>query len=237
MALDYAACERMVEACRETQTMFLVHENYRWQTRFRRVKEVLDAGQIGRPFRAHIQFSLGDLGFYDRQPYLYTQPHFALYDMGPHLLDLPRFFFGEPSRLFAQEFKVHPRFAGEDILSVMLSYDRLSCHCELSWRTTGYNVFVEGSEGTIFGHPDGLLTVETADGKTTEQVTAESYRWADPRYGFAHPSIVDTNRHLLAALRGECAAETTGEDNLKTMRLVDLARDSARVGQSIQVPS
>jgi predicted dehydrogenase len=235
MALDYAACERMVRTCRAAGIMFLVHENYRWQTRFRRVKELLTAGRIGRPFRAHIQFSLGDLGFYDRQPYLYTQPHFALFDMGPHLLDLPRFFFGEPSRLFAQEFKVHPRFAGEDILSVMLSYERLSCHCELSWRTTGYNVFIEGDQGTVTCQSDGRLVLQTAEGETTEQVTAPTYAWADPRYGFAHPSIVATNQNLLAALRGEGVAETTGEDNLKTMRLIDLTLQSIRSQQAMSV--
>jgi hypothetical protein len=34
-------------------------------------------------------------------------------------------------------------------------------------------------------------------------------------------SIVECNRHLLAALRGEATAETTGEDNLRTLKLVD----------------
>jgi predicted dehydrogenase len=156
--------------------------------------------------------------------------------MGPHLLDLPRFYFGEPSRVFAQEFKVHAWFTGEDIVSVMLSYDgRLSCHCELSWRTTPYNVFIEGASGTICCRPDGQLTVQAKEGETTEQVTAETYAWADPRYGFAHPSIVATNRHLLAALRGECEAETTGEDNLKTMRLIHLAEESARRRQALAV--
>jgi predicted dehydrogenase len=217
MALDYSTCEQMVKTCREAGVMFLIHENYRWQTPMRRVKELIVAARIGRPFRAHLQFSHGEIGLYDNQPYLYTQPHFALNDMGPHLLDLPRFLFGEPSNLYAREFKVHPRFGGEDIVSVILGYDRLTCHCELSWRTTSYEVFIEGTEGTITWDPAGRLIAATNSGETTETLTPEAYRWADPRYGFAHPSIVSTNRNLLAALRGECTAETTAEDNLKTM--------------------
>jgi len=192
------------------------------------VAELLAVGRIGRPFRAHLQFSHGALELFDGQPYLYTQPHFALNDMGPHLLDLPRFFFGEPNSLYAREFRIHKRFTGEDIISVILGYDALTCHCELSWRTTGYEVFIEGTEGTITWHPRGRLIVETETGEASETLAPESYAWADPRYGFMHPSIVSTNRNLLAAMRGECTAETTSEDNLKTIRLVHLALESAR---------
>lgn len=221
--------------------MFLIHENYRWQTPMRRVKELLVSGRIGRPFRAHIQFSNGAMEFYDNQPYLYTQPHFALNDMGPHLFDLARFFFSEPSSIYAREFRMNPRFTGEDIVSVVLGYDRLTCHCELSWRTTGYEVFIEGEEGTITwdpsgpSGPSGKLSVGTNTGETSETLAPEPYPWADPRYGFAHPSIVSTNINLLAALRGECAAETTAEDNLNTMRLLHLALESARLNQALPI--
>jgi predicted dehydrogenase len=147
--------------------------------------------------------------------------------MGPHLLDLPRFFFGEPSSLYAREFKLNQRFAGEDIVSVVLGYDRLTCHCELSWRTTGYEVFIEGAEGAVTWYPNGCLTLETSSGEATETLTPKPYAWADPRYGFAHSSIVSANANLLSALRGKCTAETTARDNLKTMRLLYLALESA----------
>jgi D-apiose dehydrogenase len=231
MALEYATCERMVRACREAGIAFLIHENFRWQTPMRRIKELLASSRIGHPFRAHIQFSQSPIELFDNQPYLYTQPHFALQDMGPHLLDLPRFFFGEPRTLYARELKVEKRFAGEDIVSVILGYDSLICHCELSWRTTGYEAFIEGTEGTITWHPSGGLAVVTKAGENLETLTPEPYPWSDSRYGFAHASIVATNANLLAALRGEGHAETTGEDNLKTMQLLHLALRSAQTNQ------
>ena len=235
MAMDYPTCERMVNACREAGVPFLIHENFRWQTPIRRLKELLISGQIGRPFRAHIQFSHGSIELFDNQPYLFTQPHFALNDMGPHLFDLSRFFFGEPNSLYALEFKIDPHFAGEDIVSVLLGYDNLSCHCELSWRTTGYEVFIEGVNGTITWNPDGRLKIEKNGKETSEILTPENYSWADPTYGFAHPSIVSTNRNLLSALRGEGEAETTAEDNLKTMRLLHLVLESASRNQVLKV--
>jgi predicted dehydrogenase len=201
----------------------------------RRLKQLLNEGRIGRPFRAHIQFSHADLSLYNNQPYLFTDPHFALHDMGPHLLDLPRFFFGEPHSLYAREFNVHPKFKGEDIVSIMLGYEKLTCHCELSWRTTPYQAFIEGRTGTLQWGTDGKLTIANDTGGSIEQLAPQPYPWADSRYGFAHPSIVATNGHLLAALRSEQAAETTGEDNLKTMRLVFAAQDSAARSEAVRL--
>lgn len=227
MALDYATCERMVAACRTAGVPFFIHENYRWQTPMRRLKQLLDEGRIGRPFRAHVQFRHADLSLYENQPYLFTDRHFALHDMGPHLLDLPRFFFGEPRSLWAHQGQVHPRFQGEDIVSVLLGYDRLTCHCELSWRTTPEQVFIEGTTGTLRWDAAGELLIAGEAGASVERIAPQLYPWADARYGFAHASIVTTNAHFLAALRGEAAAETTGADNLKTMRLVFAAQDSS----------
>ena len=42
------------------------------------------------------------------------------------------------------------------------------------------------------------------------------YHWLDPAYAVVHSSIVDCNRNILNGLRGG-KAETTGEDNLKTV--------------------
>ena len=57
------------------------------------------------------------------------------------------------------------------------------------------------------------------------------YAWADPRY-----ELVAVERRRLQrqparrALRRRHPAETTGEDNLKTLRLVFASYDSARTG-------
>jgi len=235
MAMDYPTCESMVRACLESGTPFLIHENYRWQSPMRRVQELLASGIIGRAFRAHIQFSHGDIRLFENQTYLFAQPHFAMHDMGPHLLDLARFFFGEPCSLYAREFRIDARFTGADIVSIILAYPEFTCHCELSWRTAAYEVFIEGVNGTITWNPEGSITVRTNTGEFSETLVPRPYSWADPRYGFAHPSIVATNTNLLAALRGEGFAETTAEDNLKTMRLLHLALESASSNQALPV--
>jgi hypothetical protein len=47
--------------------------------------------------------------------------------------------------------------------------------------------------------------------------------------------MVDCHRDLLAALRGESVAETTGADNLRTLGLVFAAYDSAATDTVMQL--
>src|SRR5262245_31180144 len=54
MARSLAEAERMVEVCQRARVPFLIHENWRWQTPIRRLRKILDAGKIGKPFRARI---------------------------------------------------------------------------------------------------------------------------------------------------------------------------------------
>ncbi len=92
-------------------------------------------------------------------------------------------------------------------------------------------MFIEGEEGTLKWETGGRLVVTSQAGEFAETLVPRRYDWGDPRYSFAHSSIVTTNANLLAALRGEGQAETTAEDNLKTMRLIHLAIESARRNQ------
>jgi len=77
--------------------------------------------------------------------------------------------------------------------------------------------------------------VTTELGTQAKRFPPPRYPWADPEYLPFHASIVPCNRNLLEALRGERLAETAGEDNLKTVRLVFAAYDSAQSGEAIRI--
>jgi hypothetical protein len=55
----------------------------------------------------------------------------------------------------------------------------------------------------------------------------------DPAYEVGQVSVVPCNANLLRALRGGGPAETTGEDNLKTLRLVFGSYESAASGRAL----
>ena len=61
------------------------------------------------------------------------------------------------------------------------------------------------------------------------------YSWANPAYGVVHSSIVAAQRNLLEGLRGEGLAETTGADNLETLRIVSACYDSIAKDRVVRI--
>jgi predicted dehydrogenase len=240
MAADYETCQMMVQACREAGIPFMVHENFRWQTPMRAVKQILDEGRIGQPFRARLSF-VHNFPVFENQPFLKTLKHFALTDVGSHILDLARFFFGEAQSLYCQTYRTRDDIAGEDVASVMLLIGDVICECEHSFATyTEYPVFpetlvyIEGKKGTLDLTPGLWLRVTTDEGTFSKRCAPPRYPWANPDYDVAHASLVPTNANMLQYIKTGQPAETYGEDNLKTMRLVYSAYESAERNQVIR---
>src|SRR3954453_10162946 len=122
MAPTLAECEDLVAACRGAGVPFAIHENWRWQAPLRRVKELLEEGAIGRPFRARIDF-LSGFDVFANQPGLRLDERFILADMGCHLLDLARSYFGEAESVDCRATRVRPDIRGEDAATVVLAMD------------------------------------------------------------------------------------------------------------------
>jgi predicted dehydrogenase len=240
MATSLGEAETMVRVCRETGLPFFVHENWRWQTPIREVKQVLDAGQIGTPFRARIHFC-SSFPVFDNQPFLKELEQFILTDIGSHILDVARFLFGEAESLYCQTHRVHRDIRGEDVATVIIRMgDRITVVCEMSYASRTEHerfpetyIFIEGELGSLELGPDFWIRLTTEEGTLARRCPPPRYAWADPVYDVVQSSIVACNANLLQALRGKEPAETTGEDNLRTVRLVFAAYESADSGQVI----
>lgn len=98
MAATLADAREMMAAFRRAETPFLVHENWRWQTPMRAVKKVLASGHLGDVFRAGIDMFSRFEGWVN-QATLKPLEHFILTDLGAHILDVARCFFGEARSL------------------------------------------------------------------------------------------------------------------------------------------
>jgi D-apiose dehydrogenase len=241
LAPSFNEARGMVNACARDGVPLLVHENWRWQAPIRAVQGVLKAGTIGRVFRARIQFA-NSFPVFQNQPSLKELDRFILVDIGTHIFDVARYLFGEATSLFCQTKRVNPEIRGEDVATVMLTCGDASVLCLMSYASRVEHerfpetfLFIEGDGGSIELGPDFLLRVTTAEGTTYRRVESPRYPWADPAYELVHASIVPCHENLLRSLRGTAEAETTGEDNLKTLRLVEAAYESARTQCSVEV--
>ncbi|MPZ20665.1 MAG: gfo/Idh/MocA family oxidoreductase [Luteitalea sp.] len=236
----------IVSAFRRARTRFFVHENWRWQTPMRELRRLLDAGTIGVPLRARLTMVSG-YDVFANQSALRELDRFILTDLGTHLLDVARVLFGEARTLYCRAARTLPHVKGENLATLLLTMGRARTHVtvELGYARTPLEpsvrevfpqtlAFIEGTDGSIELAADYVIRVTTRRGTRVTRHAPPRYAWADPRYEVAQASLVLCCADLLRGLRGEGGGETTGDDNLKTLRLVFAAYDSARRGREFR---
>ena len=242
MAPNWEQAQRMVHVCQQAEVPLYIHENFRWQAPIRRLKELLESDMIGTPFRARIYFNSA-FPVFDNQPFLAQLERMMLADVGVHLLDVSRFLFGEVKRLYCQTQRVNPAIRGEDVATLLLeTVGGMTVTVEMSYASVvDYECFpqtlveVEGNRGSVRLGPDFQFIVTTQEEQRTEQLTLPEYDWVHPQYAVVQSSMVEIHRHFLAGLRDGKAVETTGVDNLQTLRLVEAAYDSAERGEVVGI--
>ena len=156
-------------------------------------------------------------------------------DLGSHILDVARFLFGEADRLLSDP-KNSPDIHGEDVATVMLEMGgKTTVTFNLAYAENYLEredfpqtfILIEGERGSLELCENYWLKFTSEDGTQARRVPPPRYSWADPSYDVVHSSIVPCNANLLSALHGTTPAETSAQDNLKTVKLVFSAYDLA----------
>ena len=216
---------------------FMVHENFRWQRPMLELKKA--SAEIGDLFYGRISFrSAYDV--YKNQPYLATDERFILYDLGVHLFDLARFFFGEADTLRCHTRRVNPNIRGEDVATALLEMQS-GAHVvvEMSYASRLERehfpqtlVALEGDKGSARLGADYHITVTTPGG--TRHIDASPRPLWTPAPANAIPeSVLNIQRHWLECLAKGRTPDTSGEDNLKTLELTFGAYASADEGKLV----
>lgn len=242
MAPDFPTALRMVEICRKASSRLYIHENYRWQAPVRRLKEIIDSGIIGKPFKARVSF-LSSYPVFENQPFLAQLDHFILTDMGSHVLDVIRFLFGECAALWCQTRTINDKIRGEDLAVALLEMQNgMPVYTEMSYASvveydsfSTVHILVEGEQGSVFLGPGFEIRTTTREGTSSEIVHFPSYPWADPDYIVNHESGIHVNRNIMDDILGRGKAENTGSDNLETVRLVWACYSSADSGEIVHI--
>ena len=120
-APSYEDCVAAVETARRHGAFLAVHENFRFQTPMRRVASVLASDAIGDANWGRISFRTG-FDVYRTQPYFYGEERLAILDVGIHVLDLARVFFGEVERVSCETQRRNSRVRAEDTATMLLRH-------------------------------------------------------------------------------------------------------------------
>ncbi|MFW5831750.1 MAG: Gfo/Idh/MocA family protein [Prolixibacteraceae bacterium] len=242
MAPSFEAARRMMKATEDAGVRFYVHENYRWQPQFRRIKEILDSGVIGKAFRCETAF-LTAFPVFETQPFLAELTEFALTDQGSHQFDVLRYLFGEAATIYCEKQTVNPTIKGEDVTtSVFKMKNGIVCIQKISFSSPlekeifpQTTLLIEGDKGSIRLDAEFEISITTQEGTTKEIVPMRSYPWQTDRLKPEPPSIVDINKNILDDMLGNEKAENTGADNFETVKLVWAAYKSAEKREIIKL--
>lgn len=243
-AADLADAVAMAETAEAAGVALMVHENFRWQTPLRAVREAIETGRIGTPFWGRISFrSAYDV--FAGQPYLAQGARFIIEDLGIHLLDLARFLFGEAAQVTARTTRVNPAIRGEDAATILLGHEggtTAIVDCSYASRLAREPfpetlLEIDGTAGTLRLAQDYRLTVVGAAGQTTVTVAPDLRPWASWPWHNIQESVLNIQRHWVRCLRTHRAPETSGRDNLRTLALVHAAYDSAASGRTVIPPT
>lgn len=242
LAPSYNAAQRMMKAIEKSGVRFYVHENYRWQPQFRRVKEILNSGLIGSAFRCETGF-ITAFPVFETQPFLADLEQFALTDQGSHQFDVLRFLFGEAKTIYCEKQTVNPIIKGEDVTTVVLKMKNgVVCIQKISFSSLLEKeifpqtlLLIEGDKGSIRLDAEFEISITTKDGTAREVVPMKKYSWQTDRLKPEPPSIVEINQNILNDMLGKGKAENTGIDNFQTVKLVWAGYESARSGKIINI--
>ena len=235
LAPNWKETLELAELIRTSSVRFMVHENWRWQPWYRKMKSLIDSDEIGEVFHCNIHCRMGD-GWGDdaylaRQPFFREYERLFIFETGVHFLDTFRFLFGEVVSVFARTARRNPVIQAEDSalvvcqmesgVTAVLDANRYNESSADDARYTFGTVRIEGSKGHLELGFDGSVTLKRL-GQPPQPVDYEP-----SRVGFAGDCVMAVQRHFIDCMQSGDPFESNVDDYMKTVALVEKAYQSA----------
>jgi predicted dehydrogenase len=240
-AADLESCRAMTLAARNANVMLAVHENFRFQAPLRRIMQLQRDGVIGEPTWGRISFRT-QYDIYSGQPYLLNERRFVIMDLGVHVCDLARAFFGEIEHVAAETQRRNPEARGEDTATMMMRHTSGAVsmvECTYGARRLP-DIFpqtlveLEGTKGSILLGENFNLHIVSDGQVTDEHADAGVLPWAVRPWHVIQESVLATCSHILAALRAERPPDVSAENNFKTFAVCEAAYQAASKGTAVR---
>lgn len=231
----------MVAAAHAAGKTLMVHENFRWQSPIQEALKVVRSGTIGEPFFGRISFRSG-YDVFAGQPYLAEGERFIIEDLGIHILDIARAFFGDARQITARTRRINPNIKGEDVATMLLNHENgVSSVVDCSYATKRVPetfpqslLEIDGTNGTLRLDAGYQLTVQH-EAEQKRDASPQLLPWAEKPWHNIQESVQTIQKHFVDCITADVQPETSGFDNLKTLALVEAAYLSASRQQSVEL--
>ncbi|KKA21430.1 NAD binding Rossmann fold oxidoreductase [Rasamsonia emersonii CBS 393.64] len=228
--------DELVALAKKQNKLLAVYQNRRWDADFVTLSKLVKNGTLGRvvEYETHFDRYRPVIPNTDSWKYKVLPAGGAVYDLGTHLLDQAVYLFGLPQRVtgfVGSQREVNPT-GFEDSFTVLLHYNSgllVTAKCSVvSAEEKQLRFWVRGDKGsfkkarirTNFG---STLTTVKDDKLTAETVPTENSTW------------VEYYRRLARALAGDGDLPASGEEASAVIRLIELAKESSKLGKTLDV--
>jgi len=216
-----------------------VNQSFRYRPDVAYIKDIIKSGLIGELFQIHIYIP-GN--FSERSDWQIWKKFDggALANWGVHLVDAVLFMSEQnPTDVFAKLDRVLDKGDAEDSFKVMFKMDK-GCTAEVEAAKSFFNKthwHVCGTKGSIIGEFDPVPVMKikaqyVVDGKT--ETKSESFDFAQPQYSSL---MIPHYAEIAKNLKEGKEPPVTIDSVIKTMSVLDAARESSASGQSIRIIS
>ena len=243
LAPTFEASRRIVENAKAAGVRFMVHENWRWQPWYRKIKQIQQAGVIGEFTHLYFRMRMGDgwgeNAYLDRQPFFRDYPRLLIYETGVHFIDTFRYLLGEVEEVYANLRRLNPVIKGEETGQVFLKF-RGGATAILD--ANRYNEVESPSPRYTFGElridgMNGHLSMDTQSNLRVKPLGKDGHDvdYQRANLNFAGDCVYAVQRHFVDCMLSGDEFEPNGEDYLKTLRVVDAVYESAASGQVVRL--
>lgn len=246
IAVNYTEAKEIVKLCADAGIKLGVNQNMRYDQSIRACKSLLDQNLLGKAVFASIDMR----AIPHWMPWQKELGWASLRMMSIHHLDAFRFLFGDPQRVFASVTE-DPRngkdFKHEDGIALyILEYENglrasawddvwtgpsregAASDIYINWRVEGTEGMAKGTIGWP-SYPEP--TPSTLDFTTIK----DAGNWHKPRWKevWFPDAFTGTMAQLMCAVEEDKRPEISGEDNLKTMALIEACFRSYREHRAV----
>jgi len=229
---NYDAAKRVARNGEKSGTVLAVHENFRFQPWYRKIRSLMDDDELGTI--SQIRFSLrpgdgrGDTAYRDRQPYFRSMERFLVHETAVHQIDVLRYLVGTPSSIYADLWQVNSGIKGEDAGLLHLQFEggqrgiidanRTLDHPAENCRLTMGEMLIEGEKGSLGLTGDGQVLIRQFGEKRWEPIALS---FDSSKFGGG--CVEAFQRHVVEHLEMGAPLETHVQDYMVNLTVVDAA--------------
>jgi predicted dehydrogenase len=233
-AMNWEDARHMVDVCSHAGVPLMVNQQARWAPAHRAIKLLVDRGVLG-----HVYSVLNLNRSFQDQPgsWFVALENFNIVDHGIHYIDLSRYFTGRtPVRVKATTTTVPGQVAVSPMIYTILGEYEPEAQVMTTLHfnnivPTGalhrYEWFLDGTEGSLCASSSELL-ISFKENPQQKQVFALQGRWFPEAFG-------GSMGEMMTALTDGREPQTSGRDNLNSIRIAYAAVESSQTGRAVEL--